>query len=147
VIDITRERDVAGTPEHVAKFIWDLERWPEWFALHEGWAGPAPTTAEEGARFRQRIKVLGIPGEMAWTVVEVDAPSRLVLKGKGTSRTGAEVDFQIKPANGGSQIAFTAKLSGLALRPLKGKLETWVEERADRTLDKLAELLAAENET
>lgn len=144
MIEITRTADVPGTPDQVATLVGDLARWPEWFALHDGWSGDVPSQAEVGVRFKQKVRVLGMPGDVAWEVVEVDRPSRFRLKGKGTTRTSMEVDFRIEGGEGGSTVAFTAKLGGLALRPLKGKLVSWVEERADRSLDALAQILAEE---
>ena len=141
MIDVTRSVEVPATPDEVAALVMDLGRWPDWFALHDGWASDAPTRAEVGVTFKQRVKVLGIPGDVTWEVVEVELPSRVVLKGRGTSRTSMEVDFHIDEHSAGAEVSFTAKMSGLALRPLKGKLQPWVEERTDRSLAALVKLL------
>lgn len=144
MIEITRSRDVAGTPEDVAGVVSDLERWPEWFALHKGWAGPIPTTAERGVTFKHKVRVLGVGGEVRWEVVELDVPRRFVLKGKGPSRSNMGVDFRVAPREGGSTVAFTATIGGLAIKPIEGVLRGWIEVRADRTLDGLQRVLAGE---
>jgi hypothetical protein len=143
MIEITRARDVAGTPDDVAGLVADLERWPEWFALHKGWSGEVPTEAFVGARFRHKVRVLGMPGDVTWEVAEMEVPSRFLLKGKGPSRTSMEVDFWVAGRDEGSNVSFTAKLGGFALKPVEGKLKGWVEVRADRTLDGLERLLAS----
>ncbi|CAB4931287.1 unannotated protein [freshwater metagenome] len=144
MIEITRSRDVPGTPEDVAAVVTDLEGWPSWFALHKGWSGPIPTTAARGVTFKHKVRVLGLNGEVKWEVVELDVPSRFVLKGKGPSRSNMGVDFRVTPRDGGSTVAFTATIGGLAIKPVEGMLKGWIEVRADRTLDGLERVLSAD---
>ncbi len=143
MIEITRTRDVPGTPEQVAATVADLEGWPAWFALHKGWAGPIPDDAAVGVRFKHRVRVLGVPGDVAWTVTRLDPPGRFALEGKGPSRSKMGIDFRVAPRDGGSTVSFTATIGGLALKPIEGRLKGWIEVRADRTLDGLAQTLAA----
>ncbi|MEV4422209.1 SRPBCC family protein [Patulibacter sp. NPDC049589] len=141
MIEITRTRDVPGTPEEVAAVVADLEGWPGWFALHKGWSGAIPTTSAVGVKFKHKVRVLGVPGEVAWEVTELDVPRRFVLKGKGPSRTSMGIDFRISARDGGSTVSFTATIGGLAIKPIEGRLKTWLEARADRTLDGLERVL------
>lgn len=143
MIEITRTRDVDGTPEEVAAAVADLERWPEWFALHKGWSGPIPDDAGVGVKFKHKVRVLGVPGDVAWKVAKLDPPQRFVLEGKGPSMSKMGVDFRVSPRDGGSTVAFTATIGGLALKPIEGILKPWIEVRADRTLDGLERTLAA----
>ena len=142
MIEITRSRDVPGTPDEVAAVVVDLERWPAWFALHTGWSGPIPTEARVGAEFKHKVRVLGLPGDVTWKVTTLDLPRNVVLKGKGPSRSNMGVDFRVAPRDGGSTVAFTATIGGLAIKPFEGTLKPWVEARADRTLDGLERVLA-----
>lgn len=137
MIEITRTRDVPGSPDTVAAFVSDLERWPEWFALHKGWSGDIPAEAAPGVKFKHKVRVLGLPGDVTWEVTELDVPGRFVLNGKGPKRTNMLVDFRITPRDGGSAVSFTAAIGGLAVKPIEGRLQDWIEVRADRTLDGL----------
>ncbi|MCW3041313.1 MAG: hypothetical protein JWM31_3218 [Solirubrobacterales bacterium] len=141
--DITLERDVPGTPEQVAALVTDLARWPEWFALHKGWIGDVPTRAAVGVGFKHKVRVLGVPADVTWEVVELQLPERVVLKGKGSKRTSMRVDFRISARPGGSRVAIEAQVGGLVLKPVGAQLDTWLDVRVDRTLDRLEELLAA----
>lgn len=141
MIEITRTRDVPGTPDDVAAVVVDLERWPEWFALHKGWSGPIPTEARVGVEFRHKVRVLGLPGDVTWKVATLDLPRNVVLKGKGPSRSNMGVDFRVTPRDGDSTVAFTATIGGLAIKPFEGTLKPWIEARADRTLDGLERVL------
>ncbi len=143
-VEITRDLELAAAPDAVGELLVDLPRWPEWFALHKGWVGDVPPPrAERGTRFRHRVRILGVPGEIEWTVTTLDFPHHFALRGKGSNRTGAEIDFRVAPEGTGSRIAFTARLSGLALRPFEGMVRPWIEVRAERTVSALREQLAA----
>jgi hypothetical protein len=140
-VEIAKQLEVAHPPERIGEVIVDLEHWPDWFALHKGWAGPVPPRAALGTKFKHKVRMLGVPGEIEWTVTELAFPSHFTLKGKGTSRTGAEIDFTVTPDGAGSQVAFVAKLSGLAIKPFEGMIKPWLEVRAERTVTALQERL------
>jgi carbon monoxide dehydrogenase subunit G len=140
--EITRSRDVAAPPDEVAAFVCDLERWPEWFALHKGWLGDVPSDVRVGTRFKHAVRILGVPADVTWEVARLDLPGRIVLKGRGSKRTSTEVDFRIAPHGGGSRIELAAQVGGLVLKPVEGQLRGWLDVRVDRTLDRLEALLA-----
>lgn len=142
-MEITREVTVPGTPDEVAAFVSDLSRWPDWFALHKGWIGEPPAgAAREGVRFKHHVRILGVPGDAEWTVVELDFPHRVRLKGKGSKRVSMALDVEITPdGDAASRVAFTADVSGLLLRPVEGQLRSWLDVRVDRTLDALRDQL------
>ncbi len=144
-IEISRDIEVDAAPEAVAELVGDLPRWPEWFALHKGWSEDVPEgTAALGTTFKHKIRVMGVTGDVTWEVVELQAPNRFVLKGKGPSRSNMEVDFRVAArAEGGSTLSFTAKIGGLALRPFEGQIKPWLNVRVERTVDALQTLLAA----
>ncbi|UTI63574.1 SRPBCC family protein [Paraconexibacter antarcticus] len=143
MIELTQARTMPASPEEVAALVADLERWPEWFALHKGWSGEVPGPARKGLKFKHKVRVLGVAGDVTWEVVEVTPPERFVLKGKGPTRSSMGIDFGIAPRESGSEVGFTASVGGLALRPFEGMLKEWLGVRADRTLDSLHALLAA----
>ena len=141
--DISRARDLPATPDQVAALVMDLPRWPEWFALHKGWEGDMPQRAAVGVEFKHAVRILGVPGDVTWKVVQLDPPERIVLKGKGSKRTSTEIDFRIEPRDGGSRVIVSAKVGGLVLKPVDGQLKSWLDVRVDRTLDGLETLLRA----
>lgn len=137
-MEIERTTVVAASPDEVAAFVTDLERWPEWFALWKGWSKDVPQgPARKGVRFKHKVRILGVPADVEWEVVEVDLPGTVRLKGKSMSRTSTEVDFRSRAVDGGTEIAVRAKLGGMALIPVKGQLKPWLEARVDRTIDGL----------
>lgn len=140
--DVTREREVAAPPEAIAEVILDLPRWDEWFALHKGWVEDPPPRAEVGVEFRHRVRILGVPADITWKVLEADVPRRFAMKGKGSQRTNAAVSFEVTPVAAGSRISIEADIGGLVLRPVKGQLRSWLDPRVERTLDAIAARVA-----
>lgn len=139
---ISRERDLAASPADVGALVGDLSRWPEWFALHKGWAGDVPAAARVGTRFSHNVRVLGVPGQVTWEVVDLEEPHRYVLKGRGPSRTSMGLDVRVAGIAAGSRIAVDATLGGLLIKPVEGQLRTWLDVRVERTLTSLEGLLA-----
>jgi acetyl-CoA C-acetyltransferase len=137
VPDVVRDHEVPAPPEAVSAVIVDLPRWPEWFALYKGWVEDPPPAAEAGVRFRHRVRILGVPADITWEVVEAEPPRRFAMKGKGSQRTSAAVSFAIAPSGAGSRVRIEAEIGGLVLRPVKGQLRSWLEPRIERTLTAL----------
>jgi len=136
-VQISRQIELAAQPEQIGEVLADLPRWPEWFALHKGWVDQVPARAEQGTKFKHRVRILGVPGEIEWKVTEVEFPTRFVLVGKGSNRTGAEIDFKVDPQQQTSLVEFVAQLKGLTLKPFEGMLKPWLEVRAERTVSAL----------
>ena len=141
-VEIRRQLEFDAPPERIGDVLVDLDQWPDWFALHKGWAGPVPDQVELGTTFKHKVRILGVPGEMEWTVDELVRPWRFHLKGRGTSRTAAEIDFTVSRLGGASQVALDAKLTGLAIKPFEGLIRPWLEVRVERTVASLREQLA-----
>jgi hypothetical protein len=140
-VEIAKQLELAAAPDQIGEVLVDLEHWPDWFALHKGWVGPVPARATAGTKFKHKARILGVPGDIEWTVTELDFPTRFTVKGKGTSRTGAEIDFTVTPDGDGSNVAFVAKLTGLAIKPFEGMIKPWLEVRAERTVNALRDRL------
>ncbi|SDT57292.1 crotonase/enoyl-CoA hydratase family protein [Actinoplanes derwentensis] len=94
-------------------------RMPDWLLQHAGWVDGPPATFAEGVRFRQRIRLMGVPSEVRWTVTGV-VEGRAVFF-EGTAPMGITVGFYLSvtpagektPANGdGSILRFDGGVEG-----------------------------------
>jgi acetyl-CoA C-acetyltransferase len=87
--------------ERVFAVLVDPNRMPDWVLQHAGWIDGPPAGFAEGVRFRQRIKLMGVPSEVRWTVTGV-VPGRAVWF-EGTAPMGITVGFylSVTPAGGG----------------------------------------------
>ncbi|GLH99491.1 type II toxin-antitoxin system Rv0910 family toxin [Phytohabitans aurantiacus] len=133
--------EAAAGPDRVWELATDLPRWAEWNTMHEGFTGEVPATLTEGAAYRQRVKLMGMPAEMAWRVATADA-GRLELAGDGPMGVKAANRFYVEPSGDGSKITYEMEFNGPALAgPMAGMLEKQAGTAAQQSLAKFTALL------
>lgn len=136
--------EAAADPERVWQLAVDLPRYAEWLTMHDAFTGEVPATLGEGTSYKQRVKLMGMPAEMAWRVTAAEAPGRLELAGDGPMGVKAHNRFVIVPSGAGSQITFEMEFNGPALAgPMAGMVEKQAGTAAQQSLAKFTALLAA----
>ena len=139
---VTVEADAKADPQRVWDVVSDLSRVAEWNTMHEGFTGEVPPVLAEGVAYKQRVKLMGMPAEMAWRVTTATAPGRLEQNGDGPMGVKAKNLFVIEPAEGGSHITYEMEFIGPALKgPMAGMLEKQAGASAKQALEKLTALL------
>jgi uncharacterized protein YndB with AHSA1/START domain len=132
----------AAAPEQVWQLVTDLPRVPEWNTMHEGFTGDVPAEIAEGTTFKQKVKLMGMPAEMAWRVTAADAPKRMEWNGDGPMGVKSRTLFLVEPADEGSTITYEMEFIGPALNgPMAGMLEKQAGSAAKQALAKLVALL------
>ncbi|GAA1612585.1 type II toxin-antitoxin system Rv0910 family toxin [Actinoplanes couchii] len=103
---------VRATADQVFTTLADPARMPSWLIQHAEWIGERPETFAEGVRFRQRIRLMGVPSEVRWTVTGV-VDGRAVFF-EGTAPMGITVGFHLSvtPAGSGSVLRFDGGVEG-----------------------------------
>lgn len=134
---------VPAGAEKVWQLAVDLPREAEWNSMHEGFTGDVPEVLGQGNSFKQRVKLMGMPAEIAWEVTEAAPPGRLELKGNGPMGVTAINRWLIEPtAAGGSQITLEMEFSGAALAgPMAMMVEKQARSATEASLAKFAALL------
>jgi ribosome-associated toxin RatA of RatAB toxin-antitoxin module len=129
-------------PDQVWQLATALPRYAEWLTMHDAFSGDIPETLGEGMTYKQRVKLMGMPAEMAWRVTAADAPVLLEMLGDGPMGVKAHNRFLIKPAAGGSEITFEMEFNGPALAgPMAGMVEKQAGSAAKESLAKFTALL------
>jgi len=132
----------GAAPEQVWELVTDLPRVAEWNTMHEGFTGEVPATLAEGVAYKQKVKLMGMPAEMAWRVTTADGPKRLESSGDGPMGVKARNLFVIEPADDGSTITYEMEFIGPALNgPMAGMLEKQAGTAAKQALAKFIALL------
>jgi hypothetical protein len=127
-------------PDKVWQLAIALPRYAEWLTMHDAFTGDTPETLGEGTTYKQRVKLMGMPAEMAWRVTASDAPALLEMLGDGPMGVKAHNRFLIKPTAGGSEITFEMEFNGPALA---GPMASMVEKQAGTAAkDSLAKFTA-----
>ena len=134
--------EAAAGPERVWELATDLPRYAEWLTMHDAFTGDVPATLDQGTSYKQRVKLMGMPAEMAWRVTAAEAPGKLELAGDGPMGVKAHNRFLIEPSGDGSQITFEMEFAGPALAgPMAGMLEKQAGQAAQQSLEKFKALL------
>jgi uncharacterized protein YndB with AHSA1/START domain len=134
--------EATAGPERVWQLAVDLPRYAEWLTMHDAFTGDVPATLDEGTAYKQRVKLMGMPADMAWRVTAADAPGRLELAGDGPMGVKAHNRFLITPSGAGSQITFEMEFNGPALAgPMAGMVEKQAGTAAQQSLAKFTALL------
>jgi carbon monoxide dehydrogenase subunit G len=145
VITVSDSIEIPAAPEHVVGTIADLDTWGDWLVIHAGFAGEKPETVAPGMSFKERVKILGMPGEVEWTVTDIQLsdPGVIAMEGKGPMGTTMEAKFSIASDGEGTKVSYDASYGGAALTPLLGQLEKATKEASAESLAKLRDLVAA----
>ena len=133
----------AATPEQVWQLATNLPRTAEWNTMHEGFSGDVPETLDAGATYTQKVKLMGMPADMAWRVATAEAPARLEMAGDGPMGVKAHNRIFIEPAGSGSLITLEMEFNGPALSgPMAMMVEKQAGAAAEQSLTKFTAMLA-----
>jgi uncharacterized protein YndB with AHSA1/START domain len=140
---VSQSLEIPAPPEQVWAVATNWERYGEWNASHTGFPEGLPG-AEPGSRFKEKITVMGMPGEASWTVAESTAPSRNVWNGEGPMGIRLGSTLELAPAAGGAtMVTIEVSFDG---GPLAGPLGDTVAQSAKKgaaeSLEKLKALVA-----
>lgn len=123
--------------------VLDLASYAGWLSIHGDFRGSVPTEASVGDTFSEQVTIMGIPADLAWTVVAVeDGADRaaVTLRGLGPMelvlllRVAAEVDAD------GLRLRVDA---GIAGDPVEGPLGATVAASVEEALTTSVQALAA----
>jgi hypothetical protein len=130
----------ASAPEVWAKLA-TPSTFKDWLTTHAGLVDD-PGTLDQGDTFKEKVKIMGMPGEVNWTVTEAVEHERLVLDGKGPMGTTMRAEYTITGNGESTTVEYTAEFGGAALGPMVGPLTKESEKAANESLEKLKALLS-----
>ena len=140
---VSAQIEVTATPEQAWAVLADPARFSSWVANHQGFVGEPPTAFAPGTSFGQRLRVMGMPAEVRWTVDGLEEPRRVVLKGNGPMGIGLTATYLVTPGEGSTTVASTYEFSGAAVFAVAGQLEREVGETLRVSLATLKTLVEA----
>jgi len=133
----------GADPAQAWQLAVDLPRYAEWLTMHDAFTGDVPGTLEPGVAYKQRVKMMGMPADIAWKVLTADAPGKLEVAGDGPMGIKAINRFLISPSESGSEITFEMEFNGPALAgPMAAMAEKASGAAAQESLAKFSALLA-----
>ena len=137
---ITKSTEISASPEDVWAVINDTSRAEEWQTIHAGYPDGSPGALSADTEFRQKVKIMGMPGEVKWKVTEHQEPSRLKLDGEGPMGTTLSTAFSIEGQDGSTSFTYETEFGGAALAPMAAALEKESDKQAEESMAKLKAL-------
>jgi len=138
---VVRNLFIPHTPEQVWAIGGDFSRYPEWNQTHQAFPD-GPPKLEEGTQFRERVTILGMPGEVNWTITEVVQQTRFAIKGEGPMGIKLGAVLELTPEGEGTRGAMEASFEGGPLMgPMGDAVGKATEKATDESLEKLRALV------
>jgi hypothetical protein len=131
---------VADAPAVWGRLV-DLANMGTWVASHAGFVGGAPQSVAPGTEYTERIKVLGMPNDVRWTISTLEDGRRFAQEGRGPMGISIDAEYLVEPTTDGSRLTISQGFSGGALFAVKGQLEREVKGAQESSLAKFKELV------
>ncbi|WP_155981387.1 SRPBCC family protein [Nocardia sp. BMG111209] len=129
---------VAGLYDAIAR----PATWARWSSIHRDFVGEPPERLYSGASLVSTVALLGVTGEVRWTVAAAAEPNLIMLSGRGKAGTACEFTYLLRPVAGGTELTAGGDFRGPFLTGYVAKaLEQHGREQLDETLDRLAALV------
>lgn len=138
---VTQSLDIAAPPVTVWEVATDMSRYGEWNVSHTGFPDGTPQP-EQGATFKERITIMGMPGEASWTITEADPPKRTVWDGEGPMGIKLGTKLELVPSGDGTTVSISVSFDGGPLAgPMGDAVAKSAEKGAAESLEKLKSLV------
>ncbi len=137
----------SATIPVAASDVWaklsDIANSGDWLATHVGFPDGAPAALEPGTTYKENVTIMGMPGEVVWTIASVDPGSRLELTGVGPMGTQLSASYEVQEdGEGSTTVTFESGFEGAALAAMEAPLLTASEKALNESLEKLKGILA-----
>lgn len=119
--------ELPAAPAVVWAVISDLRRYGEWNVTHVGFPDGPPDLVR-GARYRERLKIMGIEDEADWEITEVETGHRFALAGRGPLGVRLTASLTLSPS--GSDATTLSYETAFGHGPLRGLFGKAVARRA-----------------
>ncbi|MFE3544750.1 SRPBCC family protein [Nocardia sp. NPDC059177] len=141
---ISITKTLPGDPAALFGTITRPQTWKHWFTIHREFVGEAPEQLGPGAQVCAKVTMLGMNGDIEWTVLDVE-PARLVrLSGRAMAGLTCAFTYDIRPSGSGADITVEGEFTGpLITGVLARTLEKHGRQQLDQSLDQLAAFTAS----
>ena len=136
--------EIPAEQEKVWAAIADLDVYGQWMTLHVAFPEGTPDEMREGASFKEKVKIMGMPGDVTWTVAKYEEGRRIELSGEGPMGTTLSAAFAVDPDGDGTRVSYASEFGGAALAPLAATLEKEASKAGQESLEKLRELVTGQ---
>jgi uncharacterized protein YndB with AHSA1/START domain len=134
---------IPASRDKVWAAIADLDVYAQWMTLHVDFPEGTPDEMKPGESFKEKVKIMGMPGDVTWTVADYQEGERIELSGAGPMGTTLSAVFEVKAEGDETEVAYSSEFGGAALAPLAATLEKEAAKAGQESLEKLKELVTS----
>lgn len=134
---ITKEAELSASVEDVWAKLTDLESYSDWLSIHTGYPDGVPSELTPGTSFKEAVTVMGMPGEVTWTVKANEPNSFLELAGAGPMGVKLRNSYRLEANGDGTKLTCESEFGGEALAAMEGPLSAASEQALTQSLENL----------
>ena len=86
---------IPAPKDKVWNAIADLDVYGQWMTLHVDFPDGTPDEMKQGESFKEKVKIMGMPGDVTWTVAEFKEGELIELSGQGPMGTTLSASFKV----------------------------------------------------
>ena len=139
---ITKEAELAAPVERVWEKLTDLEGYSDWLSIHTGYPDGVPSELTPGTSFKEAVTVMGMPGEVTWTVKHNEPERVLELEGAGPMGVKLRNAYRLESNGDGTRLTCESEFGGEALAAMEGPLSAASEQALTQSLANLESQLS-----
>ena len=138
---IIKQTEVDAPADAVWAKLTDTSSYGDWLSTHVGYPDGPPELAE-GATFKEKVTIMGMPGEVDWTVTKFEPGSAVEMEGTGPMGTKLNAAYRVESNGGGTTVTFESGFEGAALAAMAQPLEAASNAALEKSLDQLKAAIA-----
>ena len=138
---ITKEAELDASVDDVWAKLTDLESYGDWLSIHTGYPDGAPDELSEGTSFKEAVTMMGMPGEVTWTVKSIEPNAALELEGAGPMGVKLRNAYRLEANGDGTKLVCESEFGGEALAAMEGPLSNAADQALTQSLANLKEQL------
>ena len=138
---IIKQTQVDAPADAVWAKLADTSTYGEWLSTHVEYPEGPPDLAE-GATFKEKVTIMGMPGEVDWTVTKFEPGAAVEMEGAGPMGTKLNAAYRVEADGDGSTVTFESGFEGAALAAMAQPLEAASNTALEKSLDQLKAALA-----
>ncbi|TMK70926.1 MAG: SRPBCC family protein [Actinobacteria bacterium] len=135
---------ISAPKDKVWGAIADLDVYAQWMTLHVDFPEGTPDEMKQGESFKEKVKIMGMPGDVTWTVAEYTEGDLIELSGQGPMGTTLSASFKVDGSDEETSVSYSSEFGGAALAPLAATLEKEAAKAGQESLEKLRALVTGE---
>jgi carbon monoxide dehydrogenase subunit G len=139
---INEQIEIAAKPDAVWAQLTNFADFGKWMVPHVEFPAGGPEKLEAGVAYDEKMKLMGFPADIKWTIKNVEEGVRFDLDGKGPMGVSMIESFIVEANGEGTLFKIDSEVKGGAVSMMAGKVTKATQEALVESLAKFQALFA-----